>query len=381
MDFAAKLEAKDSHSKPVTCKIRGSQFQPLERKLTISLESFMAVHCNSFLCSYKISTSNRPFVLPCSPTRFLPTCYNPIRLSSYKSSLTKRRLARVVSAVVSEENAVGSTSAGTYLFKLTYLEGNSWLWDVGGVKILVDPILVGNLDFGIPWLYDAAKKVLKNFRLSDLPEVDCLLITQSLDDHCHLKTLKPLSEMFPNLRVIATPNAEAMLNPLFSNVTYLEPGQSSEIEGKNGLKVIVKATAGPILGPPWQRPENGYLITYRQDCLTLYYEPHCVYNKEFLEKEHADIVITPVIKQLLPKFTLVSGQEDAVQLAKLLNSKFIIPMKNGDLDSKGLLSAIIQAGGTIESFKDLLSKELPDAEVLEPTPGVPVEIPALSNTP
>lgn len=36
---------------------------------------------------------------------------------------------------------------------------------MGGLKILVDPILVGNLDFGIPWLYDAAKKVLKNFQV------------------------------------------------------------------------------------------------------------------------------------------------------------------------------------------------------------------------
>ncbi|GKF76117.1 hypothetical protein Tco_0225561, partial [Tanacetum coccineum] len=42
--------------------------------------------------------------------------------------------------------------------------GNSWLWEVGGVKLLVDPILVGNLDFGIPLLYDASKKYLKNFQ-------------------------------------------------------------------------------------------------------------------------------------------------------------------------------------------------------------------------
>ncbi|KAL5999736.1 hypothetical protein ACLOJK_038021 [Asimina triloba] len=81
-----------------------------------------------------------------------------------------------------------------------------------------------------------------------------------------------------------------------------------------------------------------------------------------LQKEMADIIITPVIKQLLPSFTLVSGQEDAVALAKLLKAKFIVPMKNGDLDSKGLLSRIIYAEGTVESFKDLLSRELPDAE-------------------
>lgn len=123
-----------------------------------------------------------------------------------------------------------------------------------------------------------------------------------------------------------------------------------------------------------------YLVGSPQGEITLYYEPHCVYNKNFLEKEQADIVITPVIKQLLPNFTLVSGQEDAVQLAKVLNAKYtsdpplaqchvnkkistqvisflslhyryIVPMRNGDLDAKGFLSSLIQSEGTFESFK------------------------------
>lgn len=56
--------------------------------------------------------------------------------------------------------------------------------------------------------------------------------------------------------------------------------------------------------------------------MTLYYEPHCVYDEKSLYNKQADVVITPVIKQLLPSFTLVSGQEDAVRLAKLLNAKY-----------------------------------------------------------
>ena len=51
------------------------------------------------------------------------------------------------------------------LFRNFFFQGNSWLWELGGINILVDPILVGNLDFGIPWLYDAAKKFLKNFQV------------------------------------------------------------------------------------------------------------------------------------------------------------------------------------------------------------------------
>ncbi|KAL0408832.1 UNVERIFIED_CONTAM: hypothetical protein Sradi_1817600 [Sesamum radiatum] len=317
---------------------------------------------------------------PLSATQFILPQDTPFSSNSCTLKLSTSRLYKKVSALVSEEKIVESSDSGTDIFKLTYLEGNSWLWEVGGVRILVDPILVGNLDFGIPWLYDAAKKFLKNFKLDDLPEIDCLLITQSLDDHCHLKTLKPLYQKLPNLRVISTPNAKALLDPLFSNVTYLEPGQGSEIQLSNGSSVKIQATAGPVLGPPWQRPENGYLVTSPEGHLSLYYEPHCVYNENFLEDKQADIVITPVIKQLLPNFTLVSGQEDAVRLSKLLQAKFIVPMKNGDLDSKGLLSSLIEAQGTIESFKEILSKELPDAKVLEPTPGVPLEISAPVNS-
>ncbi|GAB2260306.1 hypothetical protein Droror1_Dr00011161 [Drosera rotundifolia] len=95
----------------------------------------------------------------------------------------------------------------------------------------------------IPWLYDASKRFLRNFQICcslffplsfellchwclnafdfflkffspyhssffspDLPEVD---------DHCHVKTLKPLSVKCPNVRVISTPNAKDLLDPLF----------------------------------------------------------------------------------------------------------------------------------------------------------------------
>lgn len=56
-------------------------------------------------------------------------------------------------------------------------------------------------------------------QLSSLPKIDYLLITQSLDDHCHMKTLEPLAQMLPNLNVIATLNAKALLDPVFKNVS------------------------------------------------------------------------------------------------------------------------------------------------------------------
>jgi hypothetical protein len=48
-----------------------------------------------------------------------------------------------------------------------------------------------------------------------------LLITQGYDDHCHVKTLEPLSRMFPDLEVISTPNAEDILSKFFKKVLCL----------------------------------------------------------------------------------------------------------------------------------------------------------------
>ncbi|EYU45219.1 hypothetical protein MIMGU_mgv1a017620mg [Erythranthe guttata] len=51
-------------------------------------------------------------------------------------------------------------------------------------------------------------------------------------------------------------------------------------------------------------------------------------------------------------------------------------MRNGELDGKGLLSVIVKAEGTMEYFKEMLSKEVPDSKILEATPGVPLEVPS-----
>lgn len=267
-----------------------------------------------------------------------------------------------------------TTSTSPAAVKLTYLEFNGWLWDLGGFRVLVDPILVGNLDFGIPWLFDAAKKTLKSQPdLQDhLAGVDLLLITQSLDDHCHLRTLTKLAAIRPDLPVVTTPNARPIVSALpFTDVIYLEPGQSTTVG-----EVTVLATAGPVLGPPWQRPENGYIVTTAAG-KSVYYEPHCVYDAGFLRDRalRADVLITPVVKQqLLASFTLVSGQEDAVELARLLQPSYVVPMSNGEFDAKGLLTALVSTQGTIQAFRAMLADALPDAKVVEPTPGVPLHL-------
>jgi len=189
--------------------------------------------------------------------------------SSSRSASSEEQSAPAAAATIRGKGKGGKTRRKVAL-KLTYLEINSWVWEVQPqeagrpLRILVDPLVVGNLDFGAPWLFDGAKRnpSVKALGVDDLLilEPDLLLITQSLDDHCHVRTLTQLSARAPDLPVVTTPNARPVLASLptpFRRVTYLEPGQSAAV-GDQQVRVL--ATAGPVLGPPWQRPENGYIL-------------------------------------------------------------------------------------------------------------------------
>ncbi|KAI4313859.1 hypothetical protein L6164_026806 [Bauhinia variegata] len=185
-----------------------------------------------------------------------PFLLNPFHLKSWQLRLLSSALSlksstsrwgRIVSAVVSEEKAIGSSFSAAEVFKLISRREQLTVeceWN----NILVDPILIGNLDFGIPWPYDAAKKVLKNFQLNDLPEVDCLLITESLDDHCPLKTLKPLSEKAPNLKLLQLLMPRSCWVPFFNNDQELAIGGSGDGGGEGRkFRHAKTAEAGPSL--------------------------------------------------------------------------------------------------------------------------------------
>lgn len=65
-----------------------------------------------------------------------------------------------------------------------------------------------------------------------------------------------------------------------------------------------------------------YFLEVADPKYVVFYEPHCVLENAKLDDERADVIVTPVNKQVLPGYTLVSGQEDAVQLSKLLQPKY-----------------------------------------------------------
>eukprot|EP00316_Scyphosphaera_apsteinii_P024581 CAMPEP_0119318674 /NCGR_PEP_ID=MMETSP1333-20130426/47158_1 /TAXON_ID=418940 /ORGANISM="Scyphosphaera apsteinii, Strain RCC1455" /LENGTH=314 /DNA_ID=CAMNT_0007324905 /DNA_START=108 /DNA_END=1052 /DNA_ORIENTATION=+ len=292
---------------------------------------------------------------------------------------------------------------------LTYLEINGWLITAAGVTVLCDPVLEGSLDFGIPDIYSASKRVLPATGvLQSLPPLDALILTQGLDDHAHERTLSKLGKLDPFLPVIAPPSAKAVVGRHFHHVTYLT-STSRRIDlpylGLNALPTIrlpsvsdkdsavtirprqttesscaalsVQATSGALVGPPWQLRENGYVIRPTQPGISpsIYLEPHVEFDSaELANIAPVDIVITPVCGQGLPGFELVHGPGASVELVKNLGPRWVLPMANGAINARGLAAPFISEIGSRDEFERSLQREKIQTEVLRVQPAVPLTL-------
>ncbi len=228
--------------------------------------------------------------------------------------------------------------------------------------MLLDPVLASPLDFGVPFLYKGEKKIVDGPAYIKNNNIDYVLITQGFDDHLHLPTIKALMKYNPNLTYITPPSGENMLKSIGipqNNQIVIKHRETIELNTKNNKeKIKILATEGALLGPPWQAKENGYIISSNirnPSFPSIYVEPHCMFNENELANQQVDYIISPIIAQELPFYTLVDGMQSVLKLQKTLKSKYIVPMANGDLTQSGLLANIIKTRGSIEEFQDILN--------------------------
>jgi L-ascorbate metabolism protein UlaG (beta-lactamase superfamily) len=246
--------------------------------------------------------------------------------------------------------------------RLTWLDSNSWLIELGGKNILLDPWLVGTLSFGnLPWLFQGSKTVDR-----PLPNnIDLILLSQGLPDHAHPPTLAVLDRSIP---VVASANATKVVKDLgYQQVTTLKPGESHQFAGVN-----IKAVPGSPVGPT--AIENGYVL--RDSTSSLYYEPHGYHSPVLAAEAAIDVVITPLIDLKLPLLgAVIKGQASALALCELLKPQFIVPTAaGGDVKFEGLLMSILQAAGTVAEFQDLLQSKSLSTEAIDPQPWQPFSL-------
>jgi len=255
--------------------------------------------------------------------------------------------------------------------QLTWLDTNSWLWQIAGKRILLDPWLVGSLVFGNqPWLFKGDKPSIKN-----LPDaIDLILLSQGLPDHAHIPTLEQLSRQIP---VVASPNAAKVVQTLgYENVTSLSHGESYRLESL----LTIKALPGSLLGR--ELVENAYIVEDLATGHRLYYEPHGSHDRKLASEAPIDVVITPVVGlSLLHLVPVLKGQKTTLDLCQLLKPQILLPTAGaGEIEYQGVLATILKEEGTIDQFKAALVQAGLDTKVIAPRPGEAITLSLKSRT-
>lgn len=248
---------------------------------------------------------------------------------------------------------------------LTWLDNNSWLIEIGGQRILLDPWLVGSLTFGnLDWLF-------KGSLPQDMPipaNIDLILLSQGLPDHAHPPTLQQLNRQIP---VIGSPGAAKVAQELnYTSVSTLTPGETFNLHHQ----VEIQATPGSITGP--NSVENGYVLKELESGFTLYYEPHGNHAPQIQQFAPVDVVITPLVDMMLPVVgSIIKGNNTALEVVKCLQPQVILPTADRkDTLYEGLVFKLLKAVGSIEEFRQLLAKNNLKTQVIEPIPGESLDL-------
>jgi L-ascorbate metabolism protein UlaG (beta-lactamase superfamily) len=242
---------------------------------------------------------------------------------------------------------------------LTWLDSNSWLIEMGGQRILLDPWLVGDLSFGnLNWLFKGSKNTVR-----PIPEnIDLILLSQGLPDHAHIPTLEKLDRQIP---VLASANAAKVVKELgYTQVTAIDHGEDFTLVDQVKIQAVPGSPVGPTL------VENGYVLTDLTTQTKLYYEPHGYHSPTLKDMAPIDVVITPIIDLKLPLVgAVIKGSRHAVQAAEWLQPQVILPTAaGGDIAFEGLLLSILKAEGGAEEMRSRLAAKGLNTQVKEPEP-------------
>jgi L-ascorbate metabolism protein UlaG (beta-lactamase superfamily) len=248
-------------------------------------------------------------------------------------------------------------------FAATYYGANGWLLEIAGLRVLVDPWLVGSLMFPPgPWLFQGEMA-----SPWPIPEaLDLLLLTQGLPDHCHRPTLEQLDRQLP---VVGSAQAAGRVRELgFVRVEALSPGQSSRVACPDGSALLIEAVAGA----PVPVVENGYLLSHSS--ASLYLEPHgFLADPVQLPSRPLDVVITPVVDLGLPLAgAFVKGRSVLPALLQRFQPHTVLASTSGgDIRYSGLLSRLLWQRGSLAEA-EMVAGEVGAGQacrLLDPTPG------------
>lgn len=218
----------------------------------------------------------------------------------------------------------------------------SWLVEVGGRRIAVDPWLTE--EFSLPpghWLFGRRRQA-PPVSPSSLASVDALVLTAHFSDHLHVPTLEALPRSIP---VVASRTAASMVRRLgFTSVRGLRGGETAELFP--GVRVEAIAP-----GFPYSHNSLGYVLTAHEK--RLYLETHMIHPMR--APKGVELLVAPVQSVRLLGIPFVMSPERVVSLLGALSPAKLVPTGNDPQRAHGLFQSVaLFSRGTIEGFGELL---------------------------
>lgn len=211
---------------------------------------------------------------------------------------------------------------------------NSWFIEFAGLRILVDPWLMGKeVDF-FPWFNSQWHKT-SPLEIENLPSFDLVLITQKYPDHFHLETLENIQ---PSL-VIGPQSIHKKLKAKLPSTQF--------IPFNKGVKQVLKSTLNIHHLPSPRKIDPIYDALVLENgqssiCLASHGYPSIWESKKIWGNlPPVELLISPFDHYQLPVFlggTVAPGLDGLLILTKALNPKKIVATHDEDKHASGLVS-------------------------------------------
>tara|TARA_B100000614_G_scaffold52418_1_gene45167 strand:+ start:314 stop:1027 length:714 start_codon:yes stop_codon:yes gene_type:complete len=231
-------------------------------------------------------------------------------------------------------------------FKATYLGSNGWIIEFNNARIIIDPWLIGELIFPPGgWFF----KGTLNDEIPTPKDIDLILLTQGLPDHCHIPTLKKFSK---KTNIICSKSAHKILEELsFESIDIIKPGENLTF---NDIKI--EATSGAAV----PQIENGYILEASDG--GFYIEPHGFLDNT-IKPRKLDAVITPTKNLELPMLgPFVKGADVIPNLIKLFDPSYILSSTTGgNAQFSGILNSFI----SLEEFNKSIDCKILDLNQMQ----------------
>ena len=213
---------------------------------------------------------------------------------------------------------------------------SSWSIDFNSVNFIVDPWLIGSEIDGFKWLNEAWH-IKDPVKIEDLPEFKFLMISQNYEDHCHIETLKKISDKKP---IIATELAYKKILKQLPNreITLMQENKKTSFEKLEFISLRPDKILDPIYFA---------VVIINNKNEAIFYAPHgFALNNEQLDlinKYSVSLLITTFTEFEIPKIMggkVNPGMDNVYELFNQIKPKNTINTHDEEKKTKGLVSAL-----------------------------------------